>query len=466
MVSAFHKTAEDFKAYGRATRDRVSLDSHSEYSPASNRSNPVKLIMKQNRDRLPWLVPIRHGRMSTSAFAFYRGGAKMMAEDLAHTPRTGINAQICGDAHLSNFGVFASPERDLVFDVNDFDETLAGPWEWDVKRLAASFMIAARHNEIDADESRQITCESVTAYREAMNEFVEMSYLDIWYSRIRFDDLSSAMLDAANSTKKDRKRVKKFERKARSRNRMRDLSKLTTQVDGQYRIKPDPPFIVAIDDLPDAGHPVEVIRIVRQGFDGYRESLPDNMRVLLDRYRPVDFALKVVGVGSVGTRCFILLMEGRDNQDPLFLQVKEATRSVLEDPLPPSPYINQGQRVVEGQQLMQATSDIFLGWTSSIRGRDFYFRQLKDMKGSMDVEAAPPHYLKAYAKACGWTLAHAHARSGDPSAIAGYLGMSNEFDLAVTAFAEKYADQNERDYKKFMKAINSEKIPYAPGYGD
>ncbi len=464
MVSAFLKTAEDFKEFGIATRQRVPLESHADFSPPSNRSNPVKLIMKQNASRIPWLVPIRHGRMSASSFAFYRGGAKIMAEDLAHTPVTGINAQICGDAHLSNFGVYASPERDLVFDVNDFDETLAGPWEWDVKRLAASFTIASRYRAFNDIETQLITTESVKAYREAMNEFAEMSYLDIWYSKISYRDIIEPMLEG--TSKKERKLAEKFETKARSRNRMRDLSKLTYQENGRHRIKSDPPFIVDLDEMPEAGHPVEAIRAVREGFDGYRQSLPDNMRTLLGRYQPMDIALKVVGVGSVGTRCFILLLEGRDEQDPLFLQVKEASRSVLEDYLPPSPYVDKGQRVVEGQLLMQATSDIFLGWTSNVRGRDYYLRQLKDMKGSMDIEEMTPTRLKSYARACGWTLAHAHARSGDPAAISGYLGLTDEFDLAVTAFAEKYADQNERDFTRFKKAIKSGKIPYAPGYPD
>ncbi len=447
---------------GKALRKQVPRSSHGDWSPPANRPDPVDTLTSQNRNRLQWLVPVRHGRMQESAFAFYRGGAKVMAADLAVTPVTGLTVQVCGDAHLLNFGGFGSPERQLLFDINDFDETLVGPWEWDIKRLAASLVIAGRYNEFDASSCAQAAQAAVERYRLAMAEFAEMRVIDVWYAILNAEDILALVKD--RGTKRHRKRVSKTIAKARSKNSLHVLSKLTELVEGRYRIRNDPPFVVPLRALPRADDPAELEAVVRAGFESYLSTLPDSRRPLLERYRMVDFAVKVVGVGSVGTRCFIMLLEGRDQNDPLFLQIKEATPSVLEDYLPPSPYQNHGQRVVDGQRLMQTASDVFLGWTRRIKGHHYYVRHLKDMKGSDKVEEQTPEEMRAYARLCGWTLAKAHARSGDPIAISGYLGSGQVFDLAVTEFAEKYADQNERDYVAFTEAIRSGEIEASDGH--
>ena len=453
MTTKAHLTAAERRRRGRDLRKVVPRSSHAEWAPRSDRADPVSLLEMQNKDRLPWLVPVRHGRMMASPFTFYRGGAKIMAADLAHRPATGLLVQACGDAHLSNFGVFASPERQLLFDVNDFDETLPGPWEWDVKRLAASFVVAGRDNGFDDHEIEAVTRRSVEEYRQGMAAFAQMSTLDIWYSHLSIDAVRAAV-----TRPKDLKRLEKGAAKARSRDSLQALSKLATEVDGQHRIESDPPLLQPLGELPRWADPDELRRTVTVSLDSYRETLADNRKRLLARFHAVDVALKVVGVGSVGTRSFIVLLEGRDRADPLFLQVKEATRSVLEDQLSPTEYRNHGRRVVEGQRLMQAASDIFLGWSESIAGHHYYWRQLRDMKYSADIAAKNPRRMTYYAKACGWTLARAHARSGDPVAISGYLGSGSVFDEAVTEFAVRYADQNDRDYAAFMKAIDSGRI--------
>jgi uncharacterized protein (DUF2252 family) len=410
------------------------------------------LIESQNDGRLQWLIPVRRGRMVESEFTFYRGAALIMASDLSTTPSSGLTAQICGDAHLSNFGAYGSAERELVFDVNDFDESLVGPWEWDLKRLATSFTIAGRHLGFNDADIARITASSVEQYRTAMEQFAEGPILDTWYSHLSFDDVANFYREEGRQKKA--KKAAHIAKKARSKNSLQALSKLAERVDRTYRIKSDPPVLVPLRDASHVATPDELEEAARRSFDGYRESLRPDRQVLLDKFRPIDIALKVVGVGSVGTRCLIVLLEGRDDQDPLFLQIKEAGRSVLEAYLPASPYGNHGERVVQGQRLMQASSDIFLGWSPSTGGRDYYWRQLRDWKGSFDVDDADKKDLRRYAKLCGWTLARSHARSGDPAAIDGYFGSSETFDEAITEFADRYADQNESDYRAFADTIN------------
>jgi uncharacterized protein (DUF2252 family) len=411
----------------------------------------VELITSQNESRLQFLVPIRHWRMAQSPFAFYRGGAKVMAGDLSTTPVTGLRVQLCGDAHLSNFGVFGSPERSLVFDVNDFDETLPGPWEWDVKRLAASFSIAARHNGYGDDDELDLPRGAVRAYREAMLRFAEASYSDVWYAHLDVEEVYRAFADRL--TKKERKRGTKFVTKARSKNSLHAFDKLAEHSDGGVRIASQPPLIVPLREVPHEQDPEALSATILRVFQAYVDTVPDHIEVLVRRYRYCDMAIKVVGVGSVGTRCWIVLLQGRDEHDPLFLQIKEADRSVLEDHLPASVYVEHGRRVVEGQRLMQAASDSFLGWTAGPDGTHYYVRQFKDMKGSVEVDGAPVHSLQRYAALCGWTLARAHARSGEPAAIAGYLGKSDNFDRAIAEFSVAYADQNQSDYEAFTAAI-------------
>jgi uncharacterized protein (DUF2252 family) len=431
----------------------------------------VSLLEAQNETREPDLVPVRHGRMMVSPFTFYRGAAKIMAADLKDTPRAGLNVQLCGDAHLSNFGVFASPERRLLFDVNDFDETLPGPFEYDVMRMAASFAIAGRNNGFAQADTRSSTLGSVRAYREAMRGFAQMSTMDVWYAHLSEVDLMNGIRSAAtkSSKKKDAKAAKRAEQsveKARTRDSLQALSKLGERVDGEYRIVSQPPIVVPSRDLAATYglSPDEVEPLLRAQFRSYRSTLQDDRRHLLERFKYVDLARKVVGVGSVGTRAFIVLLQGRDEQDPLFLQVKEATSSVLEDHLPKSRYKQHGERVVHGQRLMQAASDIYLGWTKGVDvNRHFYWRQLRDMKGSADVESMTPTGLSFYADVCGWTLARAHARSGDAVAIAAYLGKSDRFDRSITDFAERYADQNEKDYQAFAEAIRSGRLEAIEG---
>jgi uncharacterized protein (DUF2252 family) len=397
--------------------------------------------------------------MSESPFAFYRGAAKIMASDLSHTPVSGLNAQLCGDAHLANYGSYASPDRRQVFDVNDFDETLPGPWEWDLKRLAASVVLAGRDNEFDDTDIRTATVNSVANYRKAMARFAEARVLDIWYSQ-----LTLAQIQQFIPKKKDRDAAAKSAKKARSKGSLKALSKLAERVGGQYRIKSEPPLLLPLRDLAASADPDKLRKQTDHAMDNYRSTLADNRKLLFSRFQPVDMAVKVVGVGSVGTRCLIVLFQGRDEDDPLFLQIKEATDAVLEDYLPKSDYKEHGQRVVEGQRLMQASSDIFLGWTTDVNAsHEYYLRQFHDMKGSADVAAMNKRQLNGYAGLCGWTLAHAHARSGDPIAIAGYLGSGDVFDQAVGDFAFSYADQNDRDYQAFQNAIDSGRIEAEPG---
>src|SRR4249920_1890273 len=488
-----HPSIDERKARGLEARDRTPVSSHTKWRPAADRPDPVALLEEQNRTREPDLVPVRHGRMMVSPFTFYRGAAKIMATDLKDTPVAGLEAQLCGDAHLSNFGAFASPERILMFDVNDFDETLPGPFEYDVKRMAASFTIAARNNGFAKADTRAATLASVRAYREAMASFAQMPTMDIWYAHLAEDELMASIRGTVAGTArqekadKHKKAPKKAERaakkeeqaaktaqkraaktlgKAHTRDSLQALSKLGEVVDGSYRIVSQPPIVVPARDLA-ATYGLsadEVSHAIREQFRAYRATLQDDRRHLLERFQVVDMARKVVGVGSVGTRAFIVLLQGRDTGDPLFLQIKEATTSVLEDHLPKSRYQQPGERVVHGQRLMQAASDIFLGWTRGVDvQRHFYWRQLRDMKGSALVEAMSPVGLTFYARTCGWTLARAHARSGDPVALSEYLGDDDAFDRSITDFSERYADQNDQDFQEFVKAVRSGRIEAREG---
>jgi uncharacterized protein (DUF2252 family) len=487
-----HPSIDERNARGLEARDRTPVSSHRKWRPTADRPDPVALLEEQNRTREPDLVPVRHGRMMVSPFTFYRGAAKIMATDLKDTPVAGLEAQLCGDAHLSNFGAFASPERILLFDVNDFDETLPGPFEYDVKRMAASFTIAGRNNRFSKPDTRAATLASVTAYRETTAEFAQMRTMDIWYARLDEDELISnirgLVTEEAREAKgakaeKERKKEKKDEKqekqakqaemramqeaeKAHTRDSLQALSKLGELVDGRYRIVSQPPIVVPLRDLA-ATYGLsadEAEHAIHEQFRAYRATLQDDRRHLLERFQIVDAARKVVGVGSVGTRAFIVLLQGRDAQDPLFLQIKEATASVLEPYVGKSRYRQHGERVVQGQRMMQAASDIYLGWTKGLdERRHYYWRQLRDMKGSALVEAMTPLGLTFYARTCGWTLARAHARSGDPVATAAYLGDSDEFDKSITDFAERYADQNERDYQEFVAAIRAGRLEALEG---
>ncbi len=481
-----HPSIDERRAAGQQTRKQTPPSSHTGWRPAADRPDPVALLEAQNLTREPDLVPVRHGRMMVSPFTFYRGAAKIMATDLKDTPVAGLDAQLCGDAHLSNFGVFASPERRLLFDLNDFDETLPGPFEYDVKRMAASFTIAARNNGFSKADARAATLASVTAYREAMAEFAQMGTMDIWYAYLDEDELMASIRSTVAETKKDakgakkgkkdgkqqklaklaQKRAEKSAAKAHTRDSVQALSKLGELVDGQYRIVSQPPVIVPARDLAATFSlsPDEIMPVIHEQFRQYRASLQEDRRRLLERFEIVDAARKVVGVGSVGTRAFIVLLQGRDAQDPLFLQIKEATASVLEDHLGKSRYEQHGERVVQGQRMMQASSDIYLGWTKGLDvNRHYYWRQLRDMKGSVLVELMTPLGLTFYGRICGWTLARAHARSGDPVAIAAYLGASDAFDKSITDFCELYADQNERDYQDFVTAVRSGRLEAVEG---
>jgi len=454
---------------GKQALQRTPPSSHAGWAPAAGRPDPVGLLEQQNATREPDLVPVRHGRMMVSPFTFYRGAAKIMAADLKDTPTAGLTVQLCGDAHLSNFGMFASPERTLLFDLNDFDETLPGPFEYDVKRLAASVTIAARNNGFTKADTRAATFASVTAYREAMAGFAEMRTMDIWYARLSQDEIVTAVRSASTRDKKAKKAAKKAQgdlQKARTRDSLQALSKLGELVDGRYRIASRPPIVVPVRDLAAARDvsAEDLERLIREQLRAYRATLQDDRRHLLERFQVVDLARKVVGVGSVGAWAFIVLLQGRDKQDPLFLQIKEATAPVLEDHLPKSRYRQHGERVVQGQRMIQAASDIFLGWTKGPAGtRHFYWRQLRDMKGSADVESMVPGALTFYAHACGWTLARAHARSGDPVAIATCLDTADQFDQSITDFSERYADQNQRDYEAFTAAIRSGRLEALEG---
>ena len=476
MSKIEHPSVEERKAHGKRARDEVAPDAHAGWKPAADRPDPVASLEEQDTMREQDLVPVRHGRMMVSPFTFYRGAAKIMAADLKDTPRAGLNAQLCGDAHLSNFGLFASPERALLFDVNDFDETLPGPFEYDVKRMSASFTIAGRNNGFTKAETREATMTSVTAYREAMAGFAQMGVMDIWYAHLSEDELMAAIKTAARSqadkaqkkeAQKSEKRAKKVALKAHTRDSLQALSKLAEKVDGHYRIVSQPPIVIPARDIdaPSFGMSADELQhAIHEQLRAYRSTLQDDRRHLLERFEVIDVARKVVGVGSVGTRAFIALLQGRDDQDPLFLQVKEATASVLEDHLPKSRYKQHGERVVQGQRMMQAASDIYLGWTKGAQENRFlYWRQLRDMKGSIEVETMIPLGLNFYARTCGWTLARAHARSGDPIAIAAYLGKSDGFDRSITDFSERYADQNEKDYQAFTAAIRSGRLKAIEG---
>jgi uncharacterized protein (DUF2252 family) len=451
-------TPADRKARGKEIRKTVPRSSHAVWAPPADRADPVTLITDQNKDRLQFLVPIRHYRMAESAFTFYRGSAAIMAADLAGTPTTGLTSQICGDAHLSNFGSFATPTREQIFDTNDFDETLPGPWEWDLKRLAASFVLAGRDNEFDDADTREMTGNAVLGYQNAMARFTTMTTLDVWYAHLTLQQIQDAL-----PKKKDRKAVAKTTAKARSKDSMRALKKLAEKVDGSFRIKSDPPVLIPLRDLPSEDNPDRLGSEAKRSFEQYKSTLADNRKVLIDKYHIVDIALKVVGVGSVGTRCLIVLLEANDDTDPLFLQIKEATDSVPEAHLPKSTYTHHGERVVRGQRLMQVSSDIFLGWSVGGAGHAYYWRQLYDMKGSADIAKMSPRRLKTYATICGWTLAHSHARSGDPFQMSGYMGSGTVFADALTEFAYSYADQAQEDYEAFTAAIASGRIEAKEG---
>jgi uncharacterized protein (DUF2252 family) len=501
VLHVAHPSLDERGEHGRRAREHTPLDSHAGWRPAADRVDPVTLLTEQNLTRDQDLVPVRHGRMMASPFTFYRGAARVMAADLNGTPTAGLDAQLCGDAHLSNFGAFASPERNLLFDVNDFDETLPGPFEYDVKRMAASFTIAARNNGFSKADTTAVTMASVAAYREAMAGFAQMGTLDVWYARLDEDDIRGAIRTTvegpahsaedgrARQGKKDKKAKKgpdsKLDRKlekavvkiaaknaakslekAHSRDSLQALSKLAELVDGHYRIVSQPPIVVPIRDL-EASYGMsgdETDQIIRDQFSAYRATLQDDRRRLLERFEVIDVARKVVGVGSVGTRAFIVLLQGRDAHDPLFLQIKEATSSVLEQYLPKSRYAQSGERVVQGQRIMQAASDIFLGWTvGADANRYFYWRQLRDMKGSAVVERMIPTGLTVYARMCGWTLARAHARSGDPVAVSQYLGDGDAFDRSITDFSWRYADQNEQDFQEFVEAVRTGRLQATEG---
>jgi uncharacterized protein (DUF2252 family) len=460
MADPLHSSSSPAEraAAGKAARAQAPRSGHGEWTPAADRPDPVELLESQATSRVGQLVPLRYGRMLVSPFTFYRGAAAVMAADLADTTHSGFNVQLCGDAHLSNFGAYASPDRELVFDVNDFDETLPGPWEWDVMRLAASFSVAGREQGFKRRERLRIVAAMAAEYRRAMQRMAGLGNLEVWYTKMDVETVAKGWEAAAGE--KEAATFRRNLAKTRSKDRMRALSKLTREVDGKLRIVSEPPLIVPLDELVDEDADIEAI--VLKIIADYRETLPEDRRVLLDGYRFVDAALKVVGVGSVGTRAFIVLMIGRDGGDPLFLQAKEAQRSVLEPYAEPSAFENQGERVVQGQRLTQAASDILLGWVK-VRGidgeqRDFYVRQLWDQKGSAKVENMDALALTAYAQICGTTLAHAHARSGDRIAIGAYLGKSDTFDQAIAAFAEAYADQNESDYAALKAAADDGRI--------
>ncbi len=450
-----HFTVEERVARGKAVRADVPRSAQAEWEPSPDRVSPVRLLEEQAETRVPELVPIRYGRMLVSPFTFYRGAALLMAADLANTARTGLHTQLCGDAHLSNFGAFAAPDRRLVFSVNDFDETLPGPFEWDVKRLVASFAVAGRDRGFDDKQREGVNLAVGKGYREAMSGYAARGNLDLWYTRVNVEDLMAEVQRVA--TVKERKRAERNVAKTRTKDSLKAFAKLTEIVDGEPRIIGDPPTVTPIEDLFPADRAHEFEGVLHGIFRSYRRTLPGDRRKLLERYRFVHAARKVVGVGSVGTRAYIVLLLGRDGNDPLFLQFKEAEASVLERFLGKSEFANHGQRVVEGQRLTQAASDIMLGFVKveGVDGvkRDFYIRQLWDEKGSALVELMEPTIMTFYAKACGSELARAHARAGDAIAIASYLGTNDTFDRGLALFAESYANQNERDYNTLTKAV-------------
>ncbi|MFF4588968.1 DUF2252 domain-containing protein [Streptomyces sp. NPDC001388] len=455
-----HRTPKERAERGRAARADVPRSAHAEFTPPPTRTDPVDIIEAQSAKRVPELVPIRYARMSESPFRFYRGAAAIMAADLAKTPRTGIRVQLCGDAHMLNFRLLASPERRLMFDINDFDETLPGPWEWDVKRLSASLVIAGRANGFSAKERASVVRATVRSYRERMREFAGMGNLEVWYTRFEADELQQRFdvdLDAAT-----RERWAQTRARARGHDTLQAFDKLTRVVDGRRRIADDPPLLIRLETLLPHAESGALEREISRLVERYGHSLPSDRRFLLESYRVADIARKVVGVGSVGTRCWIVLLLGKDDEDPLFLQAKEADESVLAPYAGSGGYRTQGERVVAGQRLMQATSDIFLGWerVTGIDGRrrDFYVRQLRDWKGIAVAENMSPKRMTLFGQLCGATLARAHARSGDRIAIAAYLGGGDAFDRALATFAELYADQNEKDHQALLDAVGAGRV--------
>jgi uncharacterized protein (DUF2252 family) len=459
-----HPSIAERAKRGRHARAAAPRSAHARLSAPDR--DPVALLESQAVSRVPELVPIRYGRMLTSPFAFFRGAAALMAHDLAQTPSSGLEVQLCGDAHLSNFGGFATPERDLVLDVNDFDETLPGPFEWDLKRLAASFEIAGRNRGFTATECREAVLTVVRGYREAMRAFAEMGNMDVWYSRLSVPALAAQLREQRDTKQADA--VDASVAKARTKDSMRAFAKLTEVVDGERRIRSDPPLVVRLAEVVEGfSDPESLVDVVRDVIREYRQTLQGDRRHLLEEFRLVDVAHKVVGVGSVGTRCWIVLMVGRDDDDPLFLQMKEAQPSVLEPYLGKSRFENHGRRVVEGQRLMQASSDIFLGWHRVVgldgHSRDFYCRQLWDWKASLDLDRVAPRGLLLYAQALGWTLARAHSRSGDRIAIAEYLGKTDKLDRALASFASDYAEVNDRDYSALAAAVDRGRVDAEQG---
>ena len=453
------------EAAGKAARRRTPRSALGEWGRSAKRKSPVEILVGQDRTRVPELVPIRHGRMSASAFTFYRGAAGIMAADLGAAPNTDLNVQLCGDAHLSNFGVFAAPDRRLIFDINDFDETHPGPFEWDVKRLVASFAIGGRDLGFNERDRRGAVAEAAREYRREMRRLAAMRTIDVWYERL---DVGALERYRSEVTKKTAKRFDKARAKAESKNSLRAFNKLTHSVNGELRIISDPPLIVPVEEMAESDSQLKVVMgRLREFLVAYRRTLDRDVRRLAEDYRFVDLARKVVGVGSVGTRAWIVLLLGRDEGDPLFLQAKEAEASVLEGFAGKSRFNQEGRRVVEGQRLMQAASDIFLGWLTAEgpdgKTRDFYVRQLWDGKGSAQVELMTPTTMGLYARLCGWTLARAHARSGNRIAIASYLGKGESFESAMSDFAEVYADQNEADYREFEAAISEGRLKAVTG---
>ena len=453
------------EAAGKAARRRTPRSALGEWGRSAKRKSPVEILAGQDRTRVPELVPIRHGRMSASAFTFYRGAAGIMAADLGAAPNTDLNVQLCGDAHLSNFGVFAAPDRRLIFDINDFDETHPGPFEWDVKRLVASFAIGGRDLGFNERDRRGAVAEAAREYRREMRRLAAMRTIDVWYERL---DVGALERYRSEVTKKTAKRFDKARAKAESKNSLRAFNKLTHSVNGELRIISDPPLIVPVEEMAESDSQLNVVMgRLREFLVAYRRTLDRDVRRLAEDYRFVDLARKVVGVGSVGTRAWIVLLLGRDEGDPLFLQAKEAEASVLEGFAGKSRFNQEGRRVVEGQRLMQAASDIFLGWLTAEgpdgKTRDFYVRQLWDGKGSAQVELMTPTTMGLYARLCGWTLARAHARSGNRIAIASYLGKGESFESAMSDFAEVYADQNEADYREFEAAISEGRLKAVTG---
>lgn len=442
-------TRDELRKMGKARRDGCPRESHAIWQPPLHRADPVKLLAESSEGRIPHLIPIRYGRMLQSPFTFFRGAAMSMAADLSTTPTSGLRVQACGDCHLCNFGAFATPERRVNFDINDLDETLPAPWEWDVKRLAASFVLASRDNGHSEDSARDAVLSCVRSYRERMAEYSEMQTLEIWYDSIDVEKLIPKIQD-----KEAQKRIQTRLTKARERSVLEhDFPELVTTAGMAPQIKDNPPLIYHQREL---GHE-EFVETVDRAFAKYRESLPEHRRVLLDRFKLMDVAAKVVGVGSVGTVCGVILLMASD-EDPLFLQLKQARPSVLEPYAGRSVYANHGERVVVGHQLMQSASDLFLGWTEARQGRHFYFRQLKDMKIKPIVEVFSASVMREYGELCGWVLAHAHARSGEPIKITGYLGKGDKFDRAISDFAVAYADQTERDHEILIKAVRAGEI--------